>query len=177
MRKWMVGAVLSLVLSGFSSPVTPTPGKPAGSMTWALHATITPTWFDPAETPGIITPFMFLYTLHDALTKFMPGNLMGPSLAESWTVSPDGLVYTAKLRPGLTFHDGDPFTAEDVQFSFERYQDIDELFRQQATELNPQQRQALLHRIQRLVHEKAMFAPIWELALINWKEVMRCGNC
>ena len=46
---------------------------------------------------------------------------MGNSLAESWTESPDGLVYTFKLRPGLRFHNGDPCTAEDVKFSFERY--------------------------------------------------------
>ena len=46
---------------------------------------------------------------------------MAPSLAESWTESPDGLVYEFKLREGLTFHNGDPFTGEDVQFSFLRY--------------------------------------------------------
>jgi len=46
---------------------------------------------------------------------------MGPALAESWSESPDGLTYEFKLRPGLTFHNGDPCTAEDVQFSFRRY--------------------------------------------------------
>ena len=46
---------------------------------------------------------------------------MAPSLAESWTVSPDQRVYEFKLREGLKFHNGDPFTAEDVKFSFERY--------------------------------------------------------
>ena len=51
----------------------------------------------------------------------MPGNPMAPSLAESWTVSPDQLVYEFKLREGLKFHNGDPFTAEDVKFSFLRY--------------------------------------------------------
>jgi peptide/nickel transport system substrate-binding protein len=121
MRKWLVGAVLTLVLGGLWSSAAAAPGKPTGSMTWALHVTIAPTWFDPAETPGIITPFIFLYTLHDALIKPMPGNLMGLSLAESWSVSLDGLIYTFNLRAGLTFHNGDPFTAEDVQFSFERY--------------------------------------------------------
>jgi len=46
---------------------------------------------------------------------------MAPSLAESWTVSPDGLVYEFVLRKGVRFHDGEPVTAEDVKFSFERY--------------------------------------------------------
>jgi peptide/nickel transport system substrate-binding protein len=41
-----------------------------------------------------------------------------PWLAESWTVSPDGLTYTMKLRPGVTFSDGIPFTSADVLFAF-----------------------------------------------------------
>src|SRR6266404_3277544 len=73
------------------------------------------------EAPGIGTPFVFLYALHDALIKPLPGNDMAPCLAESWTESPDGLVYEFKLREGLRFHNGDPFTAEDVRFSFQRY--------------------------------------------------------
>ena len=62
-----------------------------GQMTWAIHISLAPTWFDPAETPGIATPFMVIYALHDALVKPMPGNPMAPSLAESWTMSKDGL--------------------------------------------------------------------------------------
>src|SRR5438874_5502788 len=58
--------------------------------------------------------------MHDALVKPMPGNHLTPSLAESWTVSPDQRVYEFKLRQGLKFHNGDPFTAEDVKFSFQR---------------------------------------------------------
>ncbi len=96
-------------------------GEPSGQMTWAIHVTIAPTWFDPAETTGIITPFMFLYAMHDALVKPMPGNPMAPSLATKWTESPDGLTYDFELRQGVKFHNGDPFTAEDVQFSFERF--------------------------------------------------------
>ena len=62
-----------------------------------------------------------LYALHDAMVKPMPGNSMTPSLAESWTVSKDGHVYEFVLRKGVVFPNGDPFTAEDVKFSFERY--------------------------------------------------------
>jgi peptide/nickel transport system substrate-binding protein len=97
---------------------------PAGQMTWALHFTPAPTLFEPAETPGLITPFMFLYALHDALVKPMPGKNMAPSLAESWTASPDGLVYEFVLRKGVKFHNGEVVTADDVKFSFERYRGI-----------------------------------------------------
>ncbi len=45
---------------------------------------------------------------------------IGPGLAESWEISPDGLTYTFLLRDGLKFSDGSPLTAEDVAFSFNR---------------------------------------------------------
>jgi peptide/nickel transport system substrate-binding protein len=90
-------------------------------MTWAVHVQIAPSWFDPAETPGIVTPFMIMYALHDALVQPRPEHPMAPGLATAWHESPDGLTYDFVLRRGVTFHNGDPFTAEDVTFSFERY--------------------------------------------------------
>ena len=61
-------------------------------------------------------------TPYNALVRPLPGQKMGPSLAESWTESPDGLTYEFKLRRGLKFHNGDPVTADDAKWSFERYQ-------------------------------------------------------
>src|SRR5262249_45897718 len=90
--------------------------RPEGDMRWALYVTLSPLWFGPGEVSGQLTPFWVLYALHDALVKPMPGNLMAPSLAESWTVSQDQKTYEFKLREGLKFHNGDPFTAEDVKF-------------------------------------------------------------
>src|SRR5262249_41208882 len=49
---------------------------------------------------------------------------MAPSLAESWSASADGLVYEFVLRKGARFHNGEPVTAEDVKFSFERYRGV-----------------------------------------------------
>jgi peptide/nickel transport system substrate-binding protein len=96
-------------------------GSPQGQLTWGVHVTLAPTWFDPAETPGIITPYMVLYALHDAMAKPMPGQPLAPSLAESWSASEDALTYEFVLRPGVKFHNGETVTAEDVKFSFERY--------------------------------------------------------
>jgi len=94
---------------------------PETPLTWGIHVSLAPTWFDPAETPGIITPFMILYALHDALVKPMPGQPLAPCLAESFTAAEDGRSYEFVLRQGGKFHNGDPVTAEDVKFSFERY--------------------------------------------------------
>ena len=95
--------------------------QPPDQLTIAFDVSIAPSFLEPAETPGIGTPFVFLYALHDALVKPLPGNNMAPCLAESWKESADGLTYEFKLREGLRFHNGDPFTAEDVKFSFHRY--------------------------------------------------------
>jgi len=94
---------------------------PAGQMTWAVHFTLAPRWLDPAESEGSITPFLTLYAVHDALLKPMPSGPSAASLAESWTVSPNGLVYDFTLRANARFHNGERVTAEDVKFSFERY--------------------------------------------------------
>ena len=111
----------SLVLAILAVGAPPGAAAPEGQMTWAVHVSLAPTWFDPAETSGIITPFMVLYALHDAMVRPSPGQAMAPSLAESWSVSPDGLVYEFVLRKGVQFHNGDTVSAEDVKFSFERY--------------------------------------------------------
>jgi peptide/nickel transport system substrate-binding protein len=110
--------VLSLVGGALAPAAAQT--APEGEMRFALYVTLAPVWFDPAEVVGVLTPFWVLYALHDALVKPMPGKMLAPSLAESWTVSPDQRVYEFKLREGVKFHNGDPFTAEDVKFSFQR---------------------------------------------------------
>src|SRR5881296_601094 len=111
-------SLLVVMLLALGAP--PGDAAPEGQMTWAVHTTLVPTWFDPAESiQG--TPFMVLSATHDALVKPMPGKSMAPALAESWTVSPDGLVYDFVLRKGVRFHNGDPVTADDVKFSYERY--------------------------------------------------------
>src|SRR5678815_3425526 len=124
MNRWqqLCSAVVlagAIVLGGAGSVAAQS--QPEGEMRFAVYVTIAPAWLDPGETgPGNLTPFWFMYGLHDALVKPMPGNGMAPSLAESWTESPDKLSYEFKLRQGVKFHNGDPFTADDVKFSFER---------------------------------------------------------
>jgi len=122
LRLLLIASLLAAVLALPTGRLRAADPAPSGRAVMAWHVTIAPSWFDPSTAPPQITPFGMLYAIHDALVRPYPGQKMGPSLAESWEESEDGLTYTFKLRPRLKFHNGDPVTTEDVKFSFERYQ-------------------------------------------------------
>jgi peptide/nickel transport system substrate-binding protein len=69
--------------------------------------------YDDVSTP-------MLHALFDTLVDYGPDLALVPRLAERWTVSPDGLVYSFAIRPGVTFSDGSPLTAADCAYSLER---------------------------------------------------------
>ena len=117
----VVLALTVVCLVSFALPAPAADPAPSGQVTYAVHFTLAPRWLDPGENEGSITPFLTLYAIHDALLKPMPNGPSAPCLAESWTVSPDGLVYEFLLRNGARFHNGEAVTADDVKFSFERY--------------------------------------------------------
>jgi peptide/nickel transport system substrate-binding protein len=120
-RRAVIGSLVAApIVLGTRRTLSATP-TPSGQIVIAFHVTISPAWFDPSLAPPQITPFGILYALHDALVRAYPGTKMGPGLAESWEESEDGLSYEFKLKPGLTFHNGDSITTEDVKFSFDRY--------------------------------------------------------
>src|SRR5438445_4210486 len=114
-----VASLLTAILLALAA--NPAGAAQPGEAVMAWHVTLAPTWFDPSTAPPQITPFGMLYAIHDAMVRPLPGHTMAPGLAESWKESPDGKVYEFTLRKGLKFHNGDPVTAEDVKFSFERY--------------------------------------------------------
>jgi peptide/nickel transport system substrate-binding protein len=79
-RRYVLALVAIAMALGV--PCSSRAAGPEGQLTWAVHVTLAPTWFDPAETSGIITPYMVLYAIHDAMVKPMPGNSLTPSLAD-----------------------------------------------------------------------------------------------
>ncbi|HEU5189007.1 MAG TPA: ABC transporter substrate-binding protein [Methylomirabilota bacterium] len=113
-----IASLAALLLVALAGPVA---AAPEGTMVWGLHVTLASRWLDPIDTEAFINQFMVLYALHDALVKPMPPGDNTPSLAESWTMSKDGLTYDFVIRKNARFHNGDPVTAEDAKFSFERY--------------------------------------------------------
>jgi peptide/nickel transport system substrate-binding protein len=79
-----------------------------------------PPHLDPtASAAGAIREVTYA-NLYEGLTRLDSGGAVDPALAESWTVSEDGLTYTFKLRAGVAFHDGTPFDSSIVKFTLER---------------------------------------------------------
>ena len=82
-----------------------------------------PKSLDPS-TVTAVNDFRILMNLYDGLVRYKDGTLeVEPSLADSWTISDDGLTYTFPLRDGIAFHDGSPLNAEAVKFTFDRMLD------------------------------------------------------
>ncbi len=113
-------AVLSAVLilvTGCSTGQRVDLGAGAGNLIAAIAGE--PDQLDPHKTSAYFS-FEVLENVFDTLVEPDANLEMQPALAESWQVSPDELTWTFRLRPGVKFHNGDPFTAEDVVFSYRR---------------------------------------------------------
>lgn len=117
--------LLALTAMGLAATTLPAHANIPGQLTFAVHVALTPSWFDPAESTGIITPYLVMYALHDAIVKAMPGQIQAPSLAETVTIAKDGRTYDFVLRQNALFHNGEPVTADDVKFSYQRYRGAD----------------------------------------------------
>ena len=85
-----------------------------------LGMTLEPPGLDPTTAPAAAIGEIVHYNILEGLTKIQLDGKVVPLLAESWSIDPDGKVYTFKLRRGVKFHDGEDFDASDVKFTFER---------------------------------------------------------
>ncbi len=85
-----------------------------------LAMTLEPPGLDPTAGAASAIAEIVQYNVFETLTKINSDGSVSPLLAESWEVSPDLKTYTFKLRKGVKFHNGEPFNAKAVKFSFER---------------------------------------------------------
>ena len=92
-------------------------GQGSGNLIAAIAGE--PDQLDPQKTSAYFS-FEVLENVFDTLVEPDADLEMKPALAESWTVSPDQLAWTFRLRKGVRFHDGSPFTASDVVYSYRR---------------------------------------------------------
>ncbi len=76
-----------------------------------------PPTLDLTSSPAAAIPQVLLYNVYETLVRLQPDGSITPLLASEWEVSDDGLVYTFTLRDGVSFHNGEAFTADDVVFS------------------------------------------------------------
>jgi peptide/nickel transport system substrate-binding protein len=136
-------AVVALAAAWVIGGSADIPAAPAGVLKEAIHWGISADWLDPATTGASVAAHPTMYLFHDSLVKTMPNGLFTPSLAESWTVSPDTKTWEFKLRKGVKFHNGEVMTAEDVVFSYWRYKATNAKFIHGRTEkveaVNPNQ--------------------------------------
>jgi len=93
---------------------------PQGQLIWGVHISLAPIWFDPA-TPRDHHPVHGAVRDPRRAGEADAGPAAGGEPRESWSASEDALTYEFALRKEARFHNGDPVTAEDVKFSFERY--------------------------------------------------------
>ncbi|TMI81414.1 MAG: ABC transporter substrate-binding protein [Bacillati bacterium ANGP1] len=120
-----IGALLVTLISGLGSP----PGWAAGpaSLVWGRSGDVF-TLDIPLSTDTQST--MVSTQLYNTLTRAKPGQVeIEPDLATSWSTTPDALVWTFKLRQGVTFHDGSAFNAEAVKFNIDRWADPNNPYR------------------------------------------------
>jgi len=94
-----------------------------GSLRVALEGE--PPGLDPTTNPAAIIDRVVYSNLFEGLVKFNEKGEIAPALAESWEVSTDGKVYTFALHKGVTFHNGQPFTAADVKYTLDLARDPD----------------------------------------------------
>jgi peptide/nickel transport system substrate-binding protein len=91
--------------------------------TLVLGMILEPTSLDPTTAPAAAIGEIVHYNVLEGLTKINVDGSVTPLLAESWTMDPDGKLFTFKLRKGVKFHDGAAFDSNAVKFSFDRAKD------------------------------------------------------
>ncbi|MGD9511172.1 MAG: ABC transporter substrate-binding protein [Geminicoccaceae bacterium] len=121
MRKLLVGSALALVLAMSGAAMAQEAPTQGGEMIVTYKDDVST--LDPAIGYDWQN-WSIIKSLFDGLMDYKPGTMdLVPDLAESYEITPDGLTYTFKLRPGVRFHNGRELVAEDIKYSIERVLD------------------------------------------------------
>ncbi|MDP3524789.1 MAG: ABC transporter substrate-binding protein [Hoeflea sp.] len=116
-RTAITAAAVSILALGLAfGPAPALAAKNSASIGMQLE----PPNLDPTGGAAAAIDEVVYANVFEGLTRFGADGSILPALAESWEISEDGLIYTFKLRTGVTFHDGSAFDAEDVKFSLDR---------------------------------------------------------
>jgi peptide/nickel transport system substrate-binding protein len=111
------GALLLAACTGTPEP-SPTPmGDPDPDASVGIRLVLEPSNLDIRQTSGASLDQILIDNIYQGLVSRTPEQDIVPALASEWTVSPDGLTYTFTLREGITFHDGQELTDDDVVWS------------------------------------------------------------
>lgn len=121
----LVGVVFFVVFARYAKtqtpvPEAPRPGAPVYGSTLRWHSTSNPPMIDPHFTTDDLSTRISSLLFETLAVPSEDGQEILPLLAESWSVSHDGLVWVFKLRQGVRFHNGREVTADDWVWSFER---------------------------------------------------------
>ncbi len=104
--------------------------------TLVLAMTLEPPGLDPTAGAAAAIGEVVLYNVLETLTKIRADSTIAPLLAQSWTVTPDNKTWAFHLRPGVKFHNGEPFDAATVKFAYERAAAADSLNKDKAVFAN-----------------------------------------
>ena len=123
------------IAAGLSSPRA-LAQKTARKDSLVLAMTLEPPGLDPTAGAASAIAEVVQYNVLETLTKIRADSTIAPLLATSWTVTPDNKTWAFTLRPGVKFHNGEPFNAATVKYAFERAAAADSLNKDKAVFAN-----------------------------------------
>jgi peptide/nickel transport system substrate-binding protein len=120
------GALLLTACTGGSAPETTSTPEPDADASAVIRLVLEPGNLDIRETAGAALDQILVDNIYQGLVSRTAEQDIVPALAEDWEISPDGLTYTFTLREGVTFHDGQELTPQDVVWSLQTRKDTPE---------------------------------------------------
>ncbi len=157
-------ALAALLASRGEGAAAQTPaaeGTPGGEIVVGLN--LEPDNLDPAVTPFAVSHWVMM-NIYDTLVWRANDGTFHPGLAETWEPSEDGTVYTFTLREGVNFHDGTPFNAEAVKFTFDHIVDPESHSGFASSLLGPYDHTEVVDERTAAVHFKEPYAPFLDSA-------------